>query len=127
MKIAVFARHSLFTDGITSQLLARPAMFETHFVDAGDINAFRKITEISPSIILVEAMGECISKKNMIARLLDTLPQSVILQLDYDSAFVKIFSSEQRQAHQFGDLVAIIKDLTPYVEKDNQCLESSFL
>ena len=113
MKIAIFARHSLFTDGITSQFLARPAMFETYFVDADDVNAFENIVEISPSIILVEALGEFISEKNMSTKLLEILPQSVVLQLDPNSVFVRIFSSEQRQVHQIGDLIAIIKDMAP--------------
>ncbi len=113
MKIAVFARHSLFTDGITSQLRARLALFEIHFVDADDVNAFEKIAEISPGIILVEMLSEFVSEDNISAKLLETFPQSVILQLDLNSAVVKIFSSEQRQVHQISDLITIIKDISP--------------
>ncbi len=117
MKIVVFAPHSLFADGIASYFLTHPIMFETYFVDASHIDAFEKILEIRPNIILVDSTDDILIENNTILRILEILPQGIVLQLDYDNTFVRIFSSQQRKADQISDLIAIIQELTPISRK----------
>ena len=111
LRVVVLAHHSLFASGIASRFSERPDLFEIQSIDTGSSDALAQLRVANPAIVVVDAIDAGVAEKMPIGKLLEVLPEAKVVQLLCNSDEIRIFSSEQRQAHEIDELIAVMQSL----------------
>ena len=105
LSVAVLMKNSLLADGIASRLREDSLHFRATLLDTSDREEMViQLLELCPEIIIVDALDVNLLKQLSIIELLETLPETKIVQLNCSNDDVRVFTSEEWQAHRADEL-----------------------
>ncbi len=103
----VFAKSSLFSQGIKNLLDAEPGLDVVGW-EADPTTAIKKIGETKPDAILYIAENSCARPSFSAEHLLKLGVKAKIVELSLDDASVYVYQGEQLTVTEIGDLVSAI-------------------
>ncbi|MBT3315814.1 MAG: hypothetical protein HN390_14495 [Anaerolineae bacterium] len=105
LPVVVLAKNSLFAGGIASRLKDDSDIFNMTVINlAGAENAVEQLLHINPEIVIVDALDVRATEELPIIGILEILPKARIIQLNCSENGVRVFSSEEWEAHKTDEL-----------------------
>lgn len=111
-RVVVLSSHSLYAEGVLSRLKAHSNALELHVVDADRSDAMDQIVAIQPTAVIVDASDKDVNAHCPLGRLLKDLPGVRIIRLDPINKGFQLVTSEQHDAEEVQELLAILKSGT---------------
>ena len=111
-RVVVLSNHSLYAEGVLTRLKAHSNALELHILDVDQTDALDQIIAIQPTAVIVDASDKDINTHCPLGRLLRDLPDVRIIRLDPINKGFQLVTSEQREAQEVQDLLAILKSGT---------------
>jgi DNA-binding NarL/FixJ family response regulator len=105
----VISGHSLFAEGIASQLQQHLQQWELQVVDARQPDATAQIIATQPSAVILDTTDPEIAQLCILSRLQLALPGLKIICLDPQQEQIQVLTSEQRPANQLRALIEVIE------------------
>ncbi len=112
VRVVVLSSHSLYGEGVLARLKAYQNALELHVVDADQTDALDQIIAIQPAAVIVDASDKDTNANCPLGRLLRDLPDVRIIRLDLIKKGFQLVTSEQHEAKEVQDLLAILKSGT---------------
>ena len=108
-RVVVLSSHSLYTEGVLSRLKAHSNALKLHVVDADQMDALDQVIVIQPTAVIVDASDKDVNAHCPLGRLLRDLPDVRIIRLDPVNKGFQLVTSEQHEAEEVQELLAILK------------------
>ena len=108
-RVVVLSSHSLYAEGVLTRLKAHSNALELHVVEADQTDALDQILAIQPAAVIVDASDKDANAHCPLGRLLRELPNVRIIRLDPINKGFQLVTSEQHDAEEVQELLAILK------------------
>ena len=108
-RVVVLSSHSLYAEGVLTRLKAHSNKLDLHVVDAEQRDALEQIITIQPTAVIVDASDKDANEHCPLGRLLSDLPGVRIICLDPINKGFQLVTSEQHDANEVQELLAILK------------------
>ena len=108
-RVVVLSSHSLYAEGVLTRLKAHSNALELHVVDADQTDALDQIIAFQPTAVIVDASDKDVNAHCPLGRLLRDLPDVRIIRLDPINKGFQLVTSEQHEAEDVQELLAILK------------------
>ena len=109
VRVVVLSSHSLYGEGVLARFRAHQNTLELHVVEADQNDALEQIIAIQPTAIIVDASDKVANANCPLGRLLRDLPDVRIIRLDPINKGFQLVTSEQHDAEEVQELLAILK------------------
>lgn len=109
VRVVVLSSHSLYGEGMIARLRAHQNSLELHVVEADQADALDQIIAIQPTAVIVDASDKDTNENCPLGRLLNDLPDVRIIRLDPINQGFQLVTSEQREAEEVQELLAILR------------------
>ena len=109
VRVVVLSSHSLYGEGILTCLKAYQNALELLVIDAEHTDALDQIIAIQPSAVILDAGDHDVAVQCPLGRLLWELPDVRIIHLDTINKGFQLVTSEQHEAEEVQELLAILK------------------
>ncbi|MCK4740820.1 MAG: hypothetical protein KAS80_00905 [Anaerolineales bacterium] len=109
VRVVVLSSHSLYGEGVLARLKAYQSALELHVVYADQTDALDQIIAIQPTAVIVDASDKDANAHCPLGRLLRDLPDVRIIRLDPINKGFQLVTSEQHEAEEVQELLAILK------------------
>ena len=107
-RVFILGSESLFAQGV--EILLRRDQDLQLVGEETELNrAVGRIEELRPDVVVVEEESSERTSANLVARILDKVPDARIVELRLTDDTIRIYRGEQIIAREFGDLVQAIK------------------
>ena len=106
--VILFSSHSIFAEGVISRLRQHPMGGEIHFVDAQDSEYLKKVIDLQPSVVILDAVAGDESINCIFCELLSTFPVLTIVRLKVQERDVQVVRSSQYPVENVQDLIDLI-------------------
>ncbi len=111
-QVAVLSQHSLLIDGIASQLRENRHLFKVVVIDVAEVQgAIEQLLDTNPESILLDAVDAHVMAKFSTTSLLELLPMSKIIQVNWSNNNIQVFMSEQWRIKESGSLIAQLQEV----------------
>ena len=109
VRVVVLSSHSLYVEGVLARLMAFENTLDLHVVDADHTDALDQIIALQPTAVIVDASDKDTNDNCPLGKLLRDLPYVRIIRLDPINKGFQLVTSEQREADEVQELLAILK------------------
>ncbi len=106
--VVILSGHSLFAEGVASQLRQHVQELELAVVDVRQPDAMAQIIAARPSTVILDATDPEIARLGLLSRLPLVLPELKVICLDSQQEQIQVITSEQLPADQVRDLLDVI-------------------
>ena len=107
-RVVILSGHSLFAEGVASQLRQHSQELELEVVDIRQPDAMAQIIAVRPSAVILDTTDSEVSRLGLMSRLPLVLPELKIVCLDSQQELIQVVTSEQLPADQVRDLLDVI-------------------
>jgi len=107
-RVVILSGHSLFAEGVASQLRQHSRELELEVVDIRQPDAMAQIIAARPSAVILDATDSEVARLGLLSRLPLALPELKIVCLDSQQELIQVVTSEQLPADQVRDLLDVI-------------------
>jgi len=107
-RVVILSGHSLFAEGVASQLRQHPQELELEVVDIRQPDALAQIIAARPSAVIMDATDPEVARLGLLSRLPLALPGLKLICLDSQQEQIQVMTSEQLSADQVRDLLDVI-------------------
>jgi DNA-binding NarL/FixJ family response regulator len=108
-RVVILSGHSLFAEGVASQLRQTLQGLELEVVDARQPDAMAQVATAQPSAVILDATDPEITHLCLLSRLLLALPGLKVIYLDPQQEQIQVVTSEQHPVEQVHDLIEAIE------------------
>jgi hypothetical protein len=109
VRVVVLSSHSLYGEGVIARFRAHENALELHVVEANHTDALDQIVAIQPTAVIVDASDKETNENCPLGTLLRDLPDVRIIRLDPINKGFQLVTSEQHEAEEVQELLAILK------------------
>ena len=109
VRVVVLSSRSLYGEGVLARLRAYENTLDLHVVDADHTDALDQIIAIQPTAVIVDASDKDTNDNCPLGKLLRDLPDVRIIRLDPINKGFQLVTSEQRNADEVQELLAILQ------------------
>jgi DNA-binding NarL/FixJ family response regulator len=106
--VVILSGHSLFAEGVASQLRQHPQELELEVVDVRQPDAMARIIAAQPAAVILDATDSEVARLGLLSRLPLALPGLKVICLDSQQEQIQVITSEQLPADQVRDLLDVI-------------------
>lgn len=106
--VVILSGHSLFADGVASQLRRHVQELELEVVDVRQPDAMAQIIAARPSTVILDATDPEIARLHLLSKLPLALPELKVICLNSQQEQIQVITSEQLSADQVRDLLDVI-------------------
>jgi len=107
-RVVILSGHSLFAEGVASQLRQHQQELELEVVDIRQPDALVQIIAARPSVVILDATDSEVARLGLLSGLPRALPELKIVCLDSQQELIQVVTSEQLPADQVRDLLDVI-------------------
>jgi len=109
-RVVILSGHSLFAEGVASQLRQHPQELELEFeiVDIRQSDVLAQIVAARPYAVILDTTDSEVARLGLMSRLPLELPDLKIVCLDSQQKHIQVVTSEQLPADQVRDLLDVI-------------------
>jgi len=98
-------KNSLLAGGVASRLRDDAHLFDAILLETVDsCEMIEQLIDLSPEIIIMDALDIHLLEKMPIIKLLEILPKTKIVQLNGSNDDIRVFTSEEWRAHKTDEL-----------------------
>ena len=106
----VFSSHSLYIEGVVNRFQKLSHKLDTHFIKPDDGDYLKKIADLQPSVVIVDADEINKPEHCLLCDLIRNFPNIMILQLKVHEKEVQMIQSTSHFAENVKELVHLIND-----------------
>jgi len=109
-RVVILSGHSLFAEGVASQLRQHPQELELELeiVDIRQSDVLAQIVAARPYAVILDTTDSEVARLGLMSRLPLELPDLKIVCLDSQQKHIQVVTSEQLPADQVRDLLDVI-------------------
>jgi len=104
-RVIVFSGHTIYMEGVVNRLRQLPHSGEFHFIDAQYGDYIRKVTELQPSVVIIDAAAEGDSQSCLLCDLLNAFSALTIIRLKVQEKDVQVITSSPHALENAQDLI----------------------
>ena len=93
VRTIVFLSHTIYVEGVVNRLQQHFHSEDVHFIDPDQSDYIEKVSELSPSIVVVDAEREKDNQLCTMCNLLSAFPTITIIRLKAQEKDVQVISS----------------------------------
>lgn len=115
LRVVIFFHNSLFAAGIASRL-EEAGFSDVSLLHVSQFDAEKIIQTVQPEIIIFDASDLDVAETICFFAILRGLPGVQIMQVDYAKEEVQIFCSRLKIAHEMGEFISLMQNITAPTE-----------
>lgn len=107
-RVVLLTSRSIFAEGVASRLRRALAEHELQTVDARQPEALELVVSAQPHVVILDGTDPEVTQHCPLGTLLSALPSLTVIRLDPEHDVIQVVTSQQRDAGQVQDLLAVI-------------------
>jgi hypothetical protein len=108
LRTIAFLSRSIFVEGVISRLRRHPQKNVVHFIDPKNEEYITQVSEIMPSVVVIDADQRKTNQGCVLCDLLHEFPEITILRLKAQEKGVQVITSSSYDVETVQDLIDLV-------------------
>jgi hypothetical protein len=104
----VFLSHSIYVEGVVSRIGQQSRGFEFHFIDPNHKEYIDRVTELKPSMVVIDSEQSKGDQSCVLCEILHAFPEITILRLKAQEKDVQVISSSSYLVGNVQNLIDLL-------------------